>query len=84
MSLGYFGLVLHGHMPYVKKSGVWPHGEETLFEALYETYIPMLNVLSSLKENGIKTAITINITPILAEQLADDYMKQRFTELWSQ
>jgi len=80
MSLGYFGLVLHGHMPWCKKSGTWPAGEEWLMEAMNETYIPMLNVLSSLKENGIKTAITINITPILAEQLADDYMKQRFTE----
>ena len=80
MTLGYFGLILHGHMPYVKKSGVWPFGEFILFEAMNETYIPMLNVLRTLKDNGIKTAITINITPILAEQLADDYIKQRFTE----
>lgn len=80
MTLGYFGLVLHGHIPYVKKSGIWPFGEEILFEAMNETYIPILNVLSSLKERGLKTAITINITPILAEQLADEYMKQRFSE----
>ncbi len=80
MTFGYFGLVLHGHMPYCKKSGVWPAGEEWLLEAMNETYIPMLNILRELKEKGIKTAITINITPILAEQLADEYMKQRFTE----
>ena len=80
MTLGYFGLVLHGHIPYVKKSGIWPFGEEILFEAMNETYIPTLNVLRELKESGIKTAITINITPILAEQLADEYMKQRFSE----
>ncbi len=80
MSLGYFGLILHGHMPYVKKAGVWPAGEETLFEAMMETYIPTLNILRNLKEEGIKSAITINITPILAEQLADEYMKERFVE----
>ncbi len=80
MSLGYFGLVLHGHIPWCKKSGTWPAGEEWLMEAMNETYIPILNVLRELKESGIKTAITINITPILAEQLADEYMKQRFTE----
>ena len=80
MTLGFFGLVLHGHIPWCKKSGTWPAGEEWLFEAMNETYIPMLNVLRSLKEDHIKTAITINITPILAEQLADDYMKQRFSE----
>ena len=80
MTSGYFGLILHGHMPYVKKSGVWPAGEEILFEAMNETYIPMLNILRELNESGLKTAITINITPILAEQLADEYMRQRFTE----
>jgi len=80
MSLGYFGLVLHGHIPWCKKSGTWPAGEEWLMEAMNETYIPTLNILRELKENGLKTAITINITPILAEQLADEYMNQRFTE----
>ncbi len=80
MSLGYFGLVLHGHIPWCKKSGIWPAGEEWLMEAMNETYIPMLNILRELKEDNIKTAITINITPILAEQLADEYMQQRFSE----
>jgi len=80
MSLGYFGLVLHGHIPWCKKSGTWPAGEEWLMEAMNETYIPMLNILRELKEDNIKTAITINITPILAEQLADEYMQQRFSE----
>ncbi len=80
MTLGYFGLILHGHIPWCKKSGTWPAGEEWLMEAMNETYIPMLNILRELKEREVKTAITINITPILAEQLADEYMKQRFTE----
>jgi len=40
----------------------------------------MLNILRELKEGGIRTAITINVTPILAEQLADEYLKQRFSE----
>ena len=77
---GYFGLVLHGHIPWCKKSGRWPAGEEWIFEAMYETYIPMLNVLREFHNIGINPAITINITPILAEQLADEYMKQRFSE----
>ncbi|MFX1339960.1 MAG: hypothetical protein ACFFDK_15215, partial [Promethearchaeota archaeon] len=80
MAFGYFGLVLHGHIPWCKKSGTWPAGEEWVMEAMNETYIPMLNVLRLLKDKGIKTALTINITPILTEQLADDYMKDRFGE----
>ena len=80
MGFGYFGLILHGHIPWCKKSGTWPAGEEWLMEAMSETYIPMLNILRELKEKGIKTAITINVSPILAEQLADEYMKHKFTE----
>jgi len=80
MVLGYFGLVLHGHMPWCKKSGVWPAGEQWYTEAALETYIPMLNVLRNLKQKEIKTAITVNITPILAELMADDYMKGKFEE----
>jgi 1,4-alpha-glucan branching enzyme len=80
MTLGYFGLILHGHIPWCKKSGRWPAGEEWLFEAINETYIPFLNVLREIKEKGIKSAITINITPVLAEQLADEYMIQQFSE----
>ena len=77
---GYFGLILHGHIPWCKKSGRWPAGEEWIFEAMYETYIPMLNVLREFHNVGINPAITINITPVLAEQLADEYMKQGFSE----
>ncbi len=80
MIRGYFGLMLHGHIPWCKKSGVWPAGEEWLMEAMAETYIPFLNIMRELKDKGYKTAITINITPILAEQLADEYMKGRFSE----
>jgi 1,4-alpha-glucan branching enzyme len=80
MTIGYFGLVLHGHMPWCKKSGVWPAGEQWYTEAALETYIPMLNILRDLKEKRIKTAITINITPILAEMMADSYMKERFID----
>ena len=80
MIKGYFGLVLHGHMPWCKKSGVWPAGEAWYTEAALETYIPMLNVLRDLKERGITTSITINITPILVEMMADEYMTERFIQ----
>ena len=35
-----FSLMLHSHIPYCRKSGVWPAGEEWLFEAMSETYLP--------------------------------------------
>jgi len=75
-----FCLMLHSHIPYCKKSGVWPAGEEWLFEAINECYIPLLTVLRRLHLEGIRPGITIGIVPILALQLSDSYMKARFLE----
>jgi len=68
---GAFTFVLHSHLPYVRMAGRWPHGEEWIHEAASETYIPLLNALYDLKKDGVKARLTIGLTPILVEQLAD-------------
>ena len=68
---GAFTFVLHSHLPYVRKAGRWPHGEEMVHEAIAETYIPLLNALFELKDAGCQPRLTIGLTPILLEQLAD-------------
>ena len=69
--IGAFTFVLHSHMPYARLAGRWPHGEEWVHEAIAETYLPLLNALHDLLDEGIRFALTVGITPILAEQLAD-------------
>jgi len=71
MPKGYFTFVLHSHMPYVRQAGRWPHGEEMLHETIAETYLPLLNALYDLRAEGVPFRLTVGITPILAEQLAD-------------
>jgi len=80
---GAFILVLHSHLPYVRKAGRWPHGEEMLHEAMAETYIPLLNALNELVDEGYQPKLTIGLTPILLEQLADPDVRQHF-ELYLQ
>jgi 1,4-alpha-glucan branching enzyme len=58
-------------LPYVRLAGRWPHGEEWIHEAAVETYIPLLNMLYDLRDEGIPFRLNIGITPVLAEQLAD-------------
>jgi 1,4-alpha-glucan branching enzyme len=70
-AMGAFTFVLHSHLPYARMAGRWPHGEEWIHEAATETYIPLLQALYDLKEEGVKYKLTVGITPILAEQLAD-------------
>ena len=78
--IGTFSLVLHSHIPYCRRSGVWPFGEEWVFEAVVETYIPILDWLLNCHEKGIGPNVTLSFSPVLAEQLADAYMKSRIVE----
>jgi 1,4-alpha-glucan branching enzyme len=70
MAAGAFCLVLHGHLPWVLHHGRWPHGEDWLFEAATETWLPLLGVLDVLAEEGISPGWTVGLTPVLLEQLA--------------
>ncbi|HVC32056.1 MAG TPA: 1,4-alpha-glucan branching protein domain-containing protein [Chloroflexota bacterium] len=83
MKQGYFTFVLHSHLPYVRMAGRWPHGEEMIHEALAETYVPLLNALFDLKREGIEPRVTVGITPILLEQIADRDVREHF-ELYLQ
>ena len=77
---GAFTFVLHTHLPYVRLAGRWPHGEEWIHEAASETYVPLLQILYDLAEEQIPFKITLGITPILAEQLADPTVLEHFED----
>ncbi len=73
--LGAFTFVLHCHLPYCRLAGEWPHGEAWIHEAAAETYIPLLNALFDLHEHGTPVRLTLDLTPVLCEQLADADVK---------
>jgi len=64
-------LVLHTHMPYVEGFGVWPFGEEWLWEAVATSYLPLLDVLD--RHPG---QVTVSLTPVLCDQfeVADGFL----------
>jgi 1,4-alpha-glucan branching enzyme len=69
--MGYpFALVLHTHLPMVVNHGRWPHGSDWLNEAAFECYLPLLEVAHRLVADGISPKWTLNLSPILTEQLA--------------
>ena len=78
MAIGSFCLVLHGHMPYVLNHGIWPHGEDWLFEAAAETYLPLLSMVGECNFLNGNPKLTIGLTPVLLEQLAHEHFKQGF------
>ncbi|HEY5093606.1 MAG TPA: glycoside hydrolase family 57 protein [Candidatus Eremiobacteraceae bacterium] len=71
-------MALHAHLPYVRKAGLWPFGEEWLYEAIGGTYLPLLGVFERLERDGVAARAAVGITPVLLEQLADPYLQEGF------
>ena len=78
MAIGSFCLVLHGHLPYVLRHGVWPHGEDWLYEAAAETYLPILSMIGHCALHNAPPRFVMGLTPVLLEQLAHDHFKTGF------
>jgi 1,4-alpha-glucan branching enzyme len=81
MSLGYVALVLHAHLPFVRhpESG-YVLEEEWLYEAITETYIPLLQVFAGLKRDGVNFKLTMSMTPPLVSMLTDPLLQERYDE----
>ncbi len=77
---GYFALILHSHLPFVLGHGRWPHGSDWLSEVTVGCYLPLLDAFSHLVEAGHSPHATINISPVLAEQLAAPAFKHELEE----
>jgi 1,4-alpha-glucan branching enzyme len=79
MPKGYLCLVLHAHLPFVRHPEYDDFLEEDwLFEAITETYIPLLDVFHGLEQDGVDWRMTMSITPPLAAMLADPLLQYRY------
>ncbi len=78
---GWLAIVLHAHLPFVRHPEHERFLEEDwLFEAISETYIPLVKVFDGLLNDGTDFRITMTITPPLCEMLADPLLQQRYLE----
>jgi len=79
MEKGYLAIVLHSHLPYVRHPEYEDFLEEDwLYEAITETYIPLINVYNGLIRDGVDFRMTISITPTLCSMLADPLLQDRY------
>ncbi len=80
MELAYLSIILHAHLPFVRHSDHPEFLEEDwLFEAITETYIPLINVFDRTIERGADFRITTSLTPPLCEMLADALLQERYS-----
>lgn len=77
---GYLSLILHAHLPYVRHPEYEEFLEEDwLYEAITETYLPLLDSLYRLADENVPFCLTVTLTPPLCHMLRDPLLQQRFT-----
>jgi 1,4-alpha-glucan branching enzyme len=79
MAQGYLALVLHAHLPFVRHPESETYLEERwLFEAMTETYIPLLMVYQRLLGDGVPFRMTMSVSPTLLTMLTDPLLQSRY------
>ena len=80
MPTGYFSLILHAHLPFVRHPEYPAFLEEDwLYEAITEVYLPLIFIFQSLHESGVKPRLAMNVSPPLCEMLTDPLLQERYT-----
>ena len=78
-ALGQLAIVLHAHLPYVRKNEKNSLEEDWLFQAILECYIPLLQSIESSKnENPENTKLTISLSPTLLSLLNNKQIQETF------
>jgi 1,4-alpha-glucan branching enzyme len=79
MTKGYLTIVLHAHLPYVRHPEYDSFLEETwLFEAIIDTYVPLLRVLEGFAADRMPARLTVSLSPPLMAMLRDPVLIERF------
>lgn len=77
--LGYVSFVLHAHLPFIHHPESEDYLEEQwLFEAISETYIPLLTNFEMLVNEKVDYRITMSVTPPLLYMLDNQLLQQRY------
>jgi len=76
---GFLAIVLHTHLPFVRHPEHDEFLEERwLFEAITETYLPLLERFERLANDRVPFRITMSFTPTLLAMLADPLLQARY------
>ena len=77
--LGYLSLHLHAHLPFVRHPEFEDFLEEDwLYEAISETYLPLLRVFDRATDEGIPFRISLTMSPPLVAMLRDELLMSRY------
>jgi len=82
MTQGYLALVLHAHLPYVRhpEANKKYLEEDWFFEAMTETYIPLLHAFENLRRDDVDFRLTLSMGPPLLTMMRDPLLLERYAQ----
>ena len=76
---GYLSIILHAHLPFVRHPEHEKFLEESwLFEAITETYLPLLQTLEGWRRDRLEARLTLSLSPTLCTMLLDPLLRERY------
>ena len=77
--------IFNAHLPFVRHPEYPKFLEEDwLFEAINESYIPLLRMMYRLKNDRVPFKLTFSLSPTLCAMLSDNLLKERFSAYMEQ
>jgi 1,4-alpha-glucan branching enzyme len=78
---GYLSIILHAHLPFVRHPEHAKFLEESwLFEAITETYLPLLQVMNGWQRDDVNARLTMTLSPTLCAMLRDPLLQERYAK----
>lgn len=68
----HLALILHAHLPYVRPAGAEILEERWLYEAVAETYVPLLWALERLRADRVPARLALSLSAPLLAMLGDE------------
>jgi 1,4-alpha-glucan branching enzyme len=76
---GYLAFLLHAHLPFVRNTSLdFRLEEHWLFEALTESYLPLLLGWEQLARERVAFSLTLSLSPTLISMLVDQALPERY------
>lgn len=75
----YLAVILHAHLPFVRHPEHEHFLEENwLYEAITESYLPLLQVMEGWLRDGMESRLTLTLSPSLCAMLLDPLLQDRY------
>ncbi|MDR1106034.1 MAG: DUF1957 domain-containing protein [Treponema sp.] len=75
-------IVLNAHLPFIQhdEGALWSREEQVFFDALSETWLPLLDLLARLDRDNVPFRLGISLSPVLCHLFSDEGLIKKYLD----